>query len=96
MTFDPSRCIPVLPSLDIGETRDFYVAHLGFAENFRTPDYLIIKRDEMELHFWRTDNRALPENTSCYIRGGQVPALFAEFKAKASRSCRTSPCGRGT
>ena len=82
MTFDPARCIPVLASLDIGETHGFYVGRLGFAENYRTPDYLIVQRGEMELHFWRTDNRTFPENTSCYIRGGQVPALFAEFKAK--------------
>ena len=82
MTFDPARCIPILASLDIGESRDFYVERLGFAEHYRDANYLIVKRDEMELHFWRTDNRAFPENTSCYIRGGQVPVLFAEFKSR--------------
>ena len=80
--FDPACCIPILASLDIGETRDFYVGRLGFTEGYRSPDYLIVKRDAMELHFWRTDNRAFPENTACYIRGGQVPALYEEFKAR--------------
>jgi hypothetical protein len=82
MTFDPARSIPILASLDIGETSDFYVGRLGFTENLRTPDYLIVKRDEMEIHFWRCDNRIFPEHTACYVRGGQVSALHAEFKAR--------------
>jgi hypothetical protein len=45
-------------------------------------DYLIVRREAMELHFWRTAERQFPENTSCYIRGGQVPALYDEFRAR--------------
>lgn len=83
MTFDPARCIPVLASLNIGESRKFYEEQLGFsAIVYEAHNYLIVRRDEMELHFWLTDNRAFPENTSCYIRGGQVPALYAEYAAR--------------
>jgi catechol 2,3-dioxygenase-like lactoylglutathione lyase family enzyme len=82
MTVDPARCIPILASLDIAATRDFYVEKLGFADTYRDDNYLIVRRDEMELHFWRTDNPAFPQNTSCYIRGGQVAALYAEFKSR--------------
>jgi catechol 2,3-dioxygenase-like lactoylglutathione lyase family enzyme len=82
MTVDPARCIPVLASLDIAESAAFYTAQLGFAVNYQDGDYLIVKRDDMELHFWKTQDRQFPENTSCYIRGGQVGALHAEFKAR--------------
>ena len=78
---DPARCIPVLASLDIAETYDYYVDQLGFRGD-RIGDYLIVKRDEMEIHFWLAKDRIHPENTSCYIRGGQVPALYEEFKAR--------------
>lgn len=79
--FDPARCIPTLASLDIEETRRFYVEQLGFRAE-RIGDYLIVKRDEMEIHFWLAKDRIFPENTSCYIRGGQVPALYEEYKAR--------------
>ncbi len=80
---DFARSIPVLPSLDIRETQDFYVGPLGFRETvYEAHNYLIVRRDEMEIHFWLTTDRALPENTSCYIRGGQVPALYAEYKTR--------------
>jgi catechol 2,3-dioxygenase-like lactoylglutathione lyase family enzyme len=79
--YDPARCIPTLASLDIEETRRFYVEQLGFRAE-RIGDYLIVKRDEMEIHFWLAKDRIFPENTSCYIRGGQVPALYEEYKAR--------------
>lgn len=82
MTIDPARCIPILASLDIAESRAFYVERLGFAVNYEDAGYLIVKRDDMELHFWKTDDRRFPENTSCYIRGGQVTALHAEYAAR--------------
>ena len=82
MTVDPARCIPILASLDIAESAAFYGAQLGFEVTYQEVDYLIVKRDDMELHFWKTADRQFPENTSCYIRGGQVGALHVEFTAR--------------
>lgn len=76
---DPAICIPILASLDIGESQAFYADQLGFRTE-RYGDYLIARRDAMELHFWLAGDRIHPENTSCYIRGGQVPALYREFR----------------
>ncbi len=45
------RSIPVLASLDISETRDFYVWQLGFSRDYADESYLILKRDEIEIHF---------------------------------------------
>ncbi len=78
---DYARTIPVLASLSIDESEAFYTSQLGFSAQ-RHGDYLLVRREEMEIHFWLTDNRAFAENTSCYIRGGQVPALHAEYAAR--------------
>jgi len=78
---DKARCIPILASLDIAESRAFYADWLGFrGEAF--DDYLLVRRDAMEIHFWLARDRIHPEHTACYIRGGQVPALYAEFRAR--------------
>lgn len=80
---DLARSIPVMPSPDIGESRDFYRDRLGFEViGPEMDDYLIVRRGEIEIHFWKSDDRKLPEVTSCYIRGGEVPALHAEFSAR--------------
>lgn len=76
-------CIPILASLDIAETIAFYRDRLGFAPAWQEAGYAILRRDAMELHFWLAPDPIHPENTSCYVRGGQVPALHAEFSARA-------------
>lgn len=81
MTIDPARTIPVLASLDIDESLAFYTRQLGFTAS-RHGDYLLVRRDDMELHFWLAKDRIHPENTSCYVRGGQVAALYEEYRAR--------------
>lgn len=76
---DHARCLPVLASLNLAESEAFYLDKLGFRLVYRDDNYLIVRRDEMEFHFWRTDDRKFPENTSCYIRGGQIETLFEEY-----------------
>ena len=78
---DKARCIPILASLNLDDTAAFYERQLGF-ETARLGDYLIARRDEMEIHFWLTDRREFAENTSCYIRGGQVSSLYDEYRVK--------------
>ena len=79
---DAARCIPILASLDIAETVAFYRDRLGFTPGWQDGGYAILQRDAMELHFWLAPDPIHPENTSCYIRGGQVAALHAEFAAR--------------
>lgn len=81
---DRVEVLPMLPSLSIAESRDFYRDKLGFDEIVHeTGDYLIIRRDfaghRMEIHFWLTDDRKLCEASGVYIRGGGIDALHAEF-----------------
>lgn len=70
--------VPVLASLDIAESAAFYAQRLGFAEQLRTGDYLIVARDGCEIHFWLCPDRAIAEQTSCYVRG-DTRALHADF-----------------
>ncbi|MBX5104832.1 VOC family protein [Rhizobium lentis] len=77
---DRIEVLPVLPSLDIDATLAFYRDKLGFANVvYQAEDYLILRRDEMELHFWRTTDAGLCEKTSVYLRGGAIGALHAEY-----------------
>ncbi len=70
--------IPVLASLDIGESREFFVERLGFACTLEMPDYLVVVREGCEVHFWRCNDPKIAQNTSCYVRG-DTEALHAEF-----------------
>lgn len=97
MTVDLARCIPILASLDIAETAAFYTEQLGFAVGCEDANYLIVKRNDMELHFWKTQDRQLPENTSCYIRGAaRSPRCTRSTRCAACPKSRRSRCSRGT
>ncbi len=83
---DPDRVevLPVLPSLDIQETKAFYTKQLGFAEVvYEANKYLIVRRVGMELHFALVEDRSLCENTTVYLRGGGIADLHREFTARA-------------
>lgn len=74
--------LPVLPSLDLDETFAFYRDKLGFSDTpgHKDETYLIVTRPDIELHFWKTDRRDFCENSSVYIRGGEIDELHAEFR----------------
>ena len=78
---DFARAIPILLSLDLAETQAFVTDGLGFRAELYG-DYLIMRRDEIEIHYSTTHDRMISENTSCYIRGGQVPALYEEMTGR--------------
>ncbi|MEJ8560496.1 VOC family protein [Yoonia sp. GPGPB17] len=70
--------IPILRSPDLSKTSDFYSA-LGFVPE-RIGEYLIVRRPGIELHYCPpdfTDGR--PTESSCYIRGGGIDGLHAEW-----------------
>jgi predicted enzyme related to lactoylglutathione lyase len=75
---------PILPSRDIQRTGLFY-QQLGFTFENNYPDYLIVKRDGQELHFFlhSEDHSHTHDHSdfSCYIRVVGLDALHAEFAA---------------
>ena len=82
MTTSIEATVPVLASLDLDESRDFYMSHLGFRLLRQDADYLMLARDGAELHFWLCADRHVAENTSCYVRTGDCQALFDEFSLR--------------
>lgn len=75
------RAVPVLATLDVEATKRFYTERLGFDVGADYPDYLIVGRDEIEIHFWLTDDPAIPRQTSCYVRVTGIDRLYGEMAA---------------
>ncbi|MDG0025978.1 VOC family protein [Trinickia sp. Y13] len=77
------KAIPVLASLDIARTLQFFNEVLGFKthhiENF---SYGMAARGDVEIHFWLCNEKHIAENTSCYVRVDDVYALHAELKSR--------------
>ena len=74
-----TRAIPVLASLDLEATQRFYAERMGFDPLFTYPDYAISGRDGVQVHFWLTDDAAVPKQTSCRIDVNGIDALYEEM-----------------
>ncbi len=73
------RAIPVLASLEIATSLDFFHT-LGFeTHDFGDHNYGIAIREHIEIHFWLCTDRHVAENTSCYVRVNDIHALHADF-----------------
>ena len=73
------RAIPVLASLDIAASLDFF-HRLGFeTHDFGDHNYGIAIREHVEIHFWLCADRRVTEDTSCYVRVNDIRALRADF-----------------
>jgi catechol 2,3-dioxygenase-like lactoylglutathione lyase family enzyme len=84
MAVDPTsaalmRAVPVLASLDIEATLRFYAERMGFETVARYPDHGIVARDDVEIHFWLTDDADIPKATSCRIDVAGVDQLYEEM-----------------
>lgn len=77
------KAIPVLASLDMARTLDFYGTVLGFqTRHFEGASYGMAVRGATELHFWACDDKYIAENTSCYIRVENIEVLHQELSAR--------------
>ena len=80
------RAIPVLASLDIATSLDFF-HKLGFeTHDFGDNNYGIAICEHIEIHFWLCTDKHVAENTSCYVR-------VLEATPAASRRCAVRPDG---
>lgn len=72
--------VPVLASLNIDKTVEFYQTKLGFDRvGWKDKHYAVIARDKIEIHFWKCNDKIHPEHTSCYIRVKDVDGLYEEM-----------------
>lgn len=75
------RGIPVLASLNIKKTVDFYKTKLGFNKvGYLDDNYAVIARDNFVVHFWKCNDKIHPENTSCYVDVEDIDTLYEELK----------------
>ncbi len=73
---------PKLPMRNKAATKAFYIDKLGFriVENADYPEYLILEKDEIEIHFFLFENLNPKENYGqVYIRTDNIEALYANF-----------------
>jgi hypothetical protein len=73
--------IPKLASLDIGRSIAFFKS-LGFLRQGEYPDYGIVSRDSVQLHFWLCADARIPHETACRIDVEGIDQLFVEFSGK--------------
>ncbi|MGL3607269.1 glyoxalase [Rhizobium sp. G187] len=77
------NAVPILPSLDFSQTRDFYVGNLGFEEVAAAcDDYLVVQRDGLELHFWLSDDPLQCESTSVFFRTGAPADFYRDLRER--------------
>lgn len=70
---------PILPARDIGATEAFW-ARLGFVTLYKDAEYLLQKREEAEVHFFRHPRLAPEENDhGAYLRPSDIDALDREW-----------------
>ena len=73
------RAIPVLTSLEIATSLDYF-HKLGFeTHDFGDSNCGIAIREHIEIHFWLCTDRYVAENTSCYVRVNDIHALHADL-----------------
>jgi len=72
--------IPKLPMRNINLTKQFYLTQLGFVEIGNYGDYLLVKRETIEIHFFEFTELNPNENYGqVYIRVNEIKKLYQEF-----------------
>ena len=71
---------PKLPMRDKGATKAFYADKLGFTITGDYPDYLVMQKDEIELHFF-LHNTLVPEENygQVYIRTENIDREYEQI-----------------
>lgn len=78
-----NSAVPVLASLDITKTIQFYSSMFGFTKIYEEPAvYGIVQRDAVQIHFWACSEKHIAENTGCRINIKGIDALYAEYQLK--------------
>ncbi|MES2317904.1 MAG: VOC family protein [Pseudomonadota bacterium] len=70
--------IPKLASMDIERSVKFFEA-LGFTRIAVYPAVAIVTRDNVDIHFWLTDNPDIPNATGCRVNVEGIDALYQEY-----------------
>ena len=70
--------IPKLASLDIERSLTFF-ERLGFKRLHASPEYGVVRRDNVSIHFWLCSDARTPKETGCRISVEGIDELFETF-----------------
>lgn len=74
---------PKLPMKDKNVTKDYYINKLGFKLINDYADYIILKKDDVEIHFFKFKDLNIAENYGqVYIRTNNIEKIYQEFLIK--------------
>ena len=74
------KIIPKLPMRDKDLTKIFYINNLGFTELGDWGDYLMVSKDEIEIHFFLFKDLDPKENYGMvYIRTNEIEKIYQNF-----------------
>ena len=89
MAFQYHSVIPKLPSKDLLATKSFYIDILNFHQvGSDYPDYLMLHRDGIELHFFLDSELEVDRNDGmCYIRISNIEELYNTLTKYSDTIC---------
>ncbi|MCI0550315.1 MAG: VOC family protein [Anaerolineae bacterium] len=74
--------IPVLLSLDVPATVNFYTTMLGFTCPYQDSGFAILQRDSVYLHFTGCSEQHLVDWSSCRVAVDGVDALYEQCSSQ--------------
>lgn len=70
--------IPVLASLDIQRSVDFFASKLGFTIHYASQgEYGIVSRGNVNIHFWACNDPTIASATGCRVSVLNIESLYA-------------------
>ena len=89
---------PVLASLDIERSAEFFSSKLGFAKvHVVQGEYGIVSNGPVQIHFWACVDQHIAEATGCRVRVRAIEGLHARCASQAivhpNASLETKPWG---
>jgi len=75
---------PVLASLDIQRSAEFFVSKLGFTkDHVAQGEYGIVSNGPVQIHFWACTDRHIAEATGCRVQVQGIEGLHAKCASNA-------------
>ena len=74
-----TKVCPQFPASDVSKAAAWYCDKLGFTRAGFYPEhgFAIVRRDDIEIHFWTCNERHIAEHTSAYVVVDDIDNLYA-------------------
>jgi catechol 2,3-dioxygenase-like lactoylglutathione lyase family enzyme len=92
-----TQAVPKLPMRNQSATKKYYLEQLGFSLINEYPGYLLVEKDNAELHFF-IHNTLVPEDNygQVYLRVNNISDLYSTYyeRGLVSSKLETKPWGQ--